>query len=73
MARSYLKCDRTNDFGYGEIAVNRIPSTSREVLCGRSWSLAVMFLDVMTKLDIWSNVNVPACVGPVNYVPNVRF
>ena len=40
MARSYLKCDRTNDFGYGEIAVNRIPSTSREVLCGRSWSLA---------------------------------
>ena len=39
MARSYLKCDRTNDFGYGEIAVNRIPSTSREVLYGRSWSL----------------------------------
>ena len=24
-------------------------------------ALFVMFLDVMTKLDIWSNVNVPAC------------
>ena len=40
MARSYLKCERTNDFGYCEIAVNRIPSTSWEVLYGRSWSLA---------------------------------
>ena len=39
MARSHLKCERTNDFGFGEIAVNRIPSTSREVLYGRSWSL----------------------------------
>ena len=40
MARSHLKCEGTNDFGYGEIADNRIPSTSREVLYGRSWSLA---------------------------------
>ena len=40
MARSHLKCERTNDFGYGEIVVNRIPSTSQEVLYGRSWSLA---------------------------------
>ena len=39
MARSHLKCEGTNDFGYGEIGVNRIPSTSREVLYGRSWSL----------------------------------
>ena len=39
MARSHLKCERTNDFGFGEIAVNRIPSTSHEVLYGRSWSL----------------------------------
>ena len=40
MARSHLKCERTNDFGFGEIAVNRIPSTSCEVLYERSWSLA---------------------------------
>ena len=40
MARCHLKCERTNDFDYGEIAVNRIPSTSCEVLYGRSWSLA---------------------------------
>ena len=39
MARSHLKCERTNDFGYGEIGVNRIPFTSRELPDGRSWSL----------------------------------
>ena len=42
MAQSHLKCERANDFGYGEIAVNRIPSTSRELPDGRSWSLAGM-------------------------------
>ena len=40
MARSHLKCERTNDFSYGEIAVNRIPSTSWELPDGRSWSFA---------------------------------